>query len=384
MDDQNLLYQIGITLVKGIGNIIAKQVIETLGDVSLLFKEKAGLLERIPGISRRIIAEIHRPDVLLRAEKEVLFIEKNKIQPLFIKDKNYPERFKECIDAPPLLYFRGNADLNTEKIISVVGTRNASNYGKEITEKLLHDISETYPDTLIVSGLAYGIDICSHKAALKNKLPTVGVLAHGLDRIYPPAHRNTAVEMLENGGLLTDFISETNPDRQNFVKRNRIVAGISDCTIVIESAEKGGALITSSIADTYNKDVFAIPGKVTDVYSSGCNSLIKQKKAALITCAEDLFREMCWDKKKKTLPPAIQRSLFVDLNPDEQLLVDLLSKTDSLQLNIIAVESNMPVGKLAALLFELEMKGIARCMPGGLYRLVNLPNSTSAGRPSIS
>jgi DNA processing protein len=370
MDDQNLLYQIGITLVKGIGNIIAKQVIETLEDVSLLFKEKAALLERIPGISRRIIAEIHRPEVLQRAEKEVLFIEKNKIRPLFIKNKNYPERFRECVDAPPLLYFRGNADLNTEKIISVVGTRNASNYGKEITEKLVHDISGTYPNILVVSGLAYGIDICSHKAALKNNLPTVGVLAHGLDRIYPPSHRNTAVEMLEKGGLLTDFISETNPDRQNFVKRNRIVAGISDCTIVIESAEKGGALITASIADTYNKDVFAVPGKVTDVYSSGCNSLIKHKKAALITCAEDLFREMCWDKKKKTPPPAIQRSLFIDLNPDEQLLVDLLSKTDSLQLNIIAVEANMPVSKLAALLFELEMKGIVRCMPGGLYRLL--------------
>jgi DNA processing protein len=368
MNDQNLLYQIGITLVKGIGNITAKQVIETLGDVSLLFKEKASLLERIPGISRKIISEIYRPEVLQRAEKEVLFIEKNKISPLFIKEENYPERFKECVDSPVLLYYRGNADLNTEKIISIVGTRHASNYGKEITEKLVRDISKVYPETLIVSGLAYGIDIFSHKASLKNNLKTVGVLAHGLDRIYPSEHRSTAIEMLGNGGLLTDFMSGTNPDRQNFVKRNRIVAGISDCTIVVESAEKGGALITATIADSYNRDVFAVPGKVSDVYSLGCNALIKYKKAALITCAEDVFREMCWNKEKEK--PVVQRAIFVDLTPDEQMLVDLLSKVENMQLNIIGIELNMPISKLASLLFELEMKGIVRCIPGGLYRLI--------------
>jgi DNA processing protein len=370
MNDQDLLYQIGITLVKGIGNITAKQVIEALGDVSLLFKEKALLLERIPGISRKIISEIHHPDVLRRAEKEVLFIEKNKIIPLFIKNENYPERLKECVDSPVLLYFRGNADLNTKKIISIVGTRNASNYGKEVTENLLHDISVAYPDTLIVSGLAYGIDICAHKAALKNQLPTVGVLAHGLDRIYPPAHRNMAVEMLENGGLLTDFMSETNPDRQNFVKRNRIVAGISDCTLIIESAEKGGALITANIADSYNKDVFAVPGKINDAYSAGCNTLIKYKKAALITCAKDIFREMCWNDEKESKKPAVQRTIFVELTPDEQLVVNILSQKESMQLNILCIELNMPVSKLAPLLFELEMKGVVRCMPGGIYRLI--------------
>jgi DNA processing protein len=370
MNDQNLLYQIGITLVKGIGNIIAKQVIETLGDVSLLFTEKAHRLILVPGISRKIISEIHHPDVLRRAEKEVAFIEKNKITPLFIKDKNYPNRFKDCIDAPPLLYFRGNADLNTSKIISIVGTRNATSYGKKITEILLHDISEIYSEALIISGLAYGIDICSHKAALKNKLPTVGVLAHGLDRIYPAIHRNTAIEMLNNGGLLTDFISETVPDRQNFVKRNRIIAGISDCTIVVESAEKGGALITANIADSYNKDVFAVPGKVTDSHSAGCNTLIKEKKAALITCAEDLLREMCWNKEKKHNMPTVHRSLFVDLSPNEQILTDLLSKSDKMQLNNIAIELNMPINQLTALLFDLEMKGIVRCLPGGLYRLL--------------
>lgn len=367
----DLLYQIGITLVKGIGNITARQVIETLGDVSLLFKEKKQLLERIPGISRKIISEIHQPDVLQRAEKERAFIEKNKLTPLFIRDPNYPERLKECVDAPVLLYFKGNANLNAQKIISLVGTRNASSYGREMTETIVHDLAGAYPETLIVSGLAYGIDIYAHKAALKNHLPTIGVLAHGLDRIYPPAHRNVAVEMLGNGGLLTDFMSETNPDRQNFVKRNRIVAGMADCTVVIESAEKGGALITANIADSYNRDVFAIPGRINDPCSTGCNTLIKYKKAALITCAEDLFREMCWNTKQETAKSAVQRTIFPDMTPDEQIVVDLLVRKENIQLNTLCIELNKPVSQLAPLLFELEMKGIIRCMPGGMYRMIS-------------
>jgi DNA processing protein len=369
MTDQDLLYQIGITFVKGIGNITARQIIETLGNVSLLFKEKAFLLEHIPGISRRIIAEIHQPEVLRRAEEEILFIGKNKILPLYIKDEAYPQRLKDCVDAPVMLYYRGNVPLNVEKVISIVGTRNASSYGKEITDKLILDLSKTYPETLIVSGLAYGIDVCAHKAALRTKLPTVGILAHGLDRIYPPSHRNIAVEMVENGGLLTDFISRTNPDRQNFVKRNRIVAGISDCTIVIESAEKGGALITANIADSYHRDVFAVPGKTTDIYSQGCNTLIKSKRAALVTNAEDVFKEMCWTKENKP-PMPVQRSFFVDLTPEEQMVVDILFKTGSMQLNVLCIELDISISKLAALLFELEMKGVVRCLPGGLYRLV--------------
>jgi DNA processing protein len=371
MADQNLIYQIGLTLIKGIGNITAKQIIETLGDVSRLFTEKKHLLERIPGLSRKIINEIHQPEVLKRAEKEIRFIEKNKTTPLFITDPAYPQRLKECVDAPVMLYFCGKADLNVEKIISIVGTRNATAYGREMTEKLLHDIRENFPEILVVSGLAYGIDIIAHRAALKESLPTIGILAHGLDRIYPPAHRNTAVEMLKIGGVLTDFMSETNPDRQNFVKRNRIIAGISDCTIVIESAEKGGALITANIADSYNKDIFAFPGKVSDKYSEGCNSLIKYKKAALITSAEDVFREMNWKNLLKTPPKqAIQRTILLDLNPEEQNVVDILSKAESMQLNILAIELNLPISKLSLVLFELELKGIIRCKPGGMYSLL--------------
>ena len=370
MFNQDLIYQIGITLVKGIGNITAKQIIENTGNVALLFTEKKHVLEKISGLSRRIICEIHRPDVLKRAEKEIRFIEKSHITPLFITDPAYPNRLKECVDAPVMLYFRGNADLNVEKIISIVGTRNATAYGRETTDQLVHDIREVFPETLIVSGLAYGIDIAAHRAALRENLVTVGILAHGLDRIYPPAHRNTAAEMINSGGLLTDFISETNPDRQNFVKRNRIVAGMSDCTIVVESAKKGGALITANIADSYNRDIFAYPGKTSDKFSEGCNMLIKSKKAALVTSADDIFREMNWSDPPETgRVQAVQRILFPELNPEEQKVIEILSKAGSMQLNLLAIELDLPVSRLSVLLFELEMNGMVRCKPGGMYGL---------------
>ena len=370
MQNQNLIYQIGITLVKGIGNIIAKQIVENLGNPELLFKEKPRILERIPGISSRIIQEIKKPEILKRAEKEVLFVEKNKIISLFITESDYPQRLKEYVDAPMMLYYRGNADLNTSKIISIVGTRHATSYGKEITQILLKDLAVTYPDMLVVSGLAYGIDIAAHKAALQENLPTVGVLAHGLDRIYPYQHKTIAAEMLGNGGVLTDFPSGTNPDRQNFVKRNRIVAGISDCTIVVESAIKGGALITANIASSYNKDVFAIPGRNNDLYSQGCNKLIKEKKAALVENADDIMREMCWDKLHKEKTQVIQRAIFCELSPDEQSVVDILSKAENIHLNILAIELNMPVSKLSVILFDMEMNGIVRSMPGGIYKIM--------------
>jgi DNA processing protein len=370
MYNQDLIYQIGITLVKGIGNITAKHIIENLGNVALLFTEKKHVLEKISGLSRRIINEIHSPEVLKRAEKEIRFMEKGYIIPLFITEPVYPYRLKECVDAPVMLYFRGNADLNAEKIISIVGTRNATAYGRETTDQLVRDIKEVFPDSLIISGLAYGIDIVAHRAALREGLATVGILAHGLDRIYPPAHRNTAMEMLHAGGVLTDFISETNPDRQNFVKRNRIVAGISDCTIVVESAKKGGALITANIADSYNRDIFAYPGKTTDKYSEGCNLLIKYKKAALVTSAEDIFREMNWNNQPEiTRPQAVQRTLFPELNLEEQKVIDILSKAGSMQLNLLAIELDLPVSRLSVILFELEMNGLVRCKPGGMYNL---------------
>ncbi|MDR1738827.1 MAG: DNA-processing protein DprA [Candidatus Symbiothrix sp.] len=367
MTDQNLLYQIGITLVKGIGTITTKQVLDALGDVSLLFKEKRQVLERIPGISHKVITEIRKPEILQRAEEEIRFIEKNKIEPLFIRSEGYPRRLLDCVDAPVMLYFRGTADLNAAKIISIVGTRHATSYGKEITDALIHDMAQTYPNIVIVSGLAYGIDIFAHRAALKYDLPTIGVLAHGLDRIYPYEHRNIAKDMLEKGGILTDYISQTTPDRPNFVKRNRIIAGLSDCTLVVESAEKGGSLITADIADSYNRDVFAVPGKTTDTYSAGCNLLIKYKKAALVSSAADIFREMCWDESSK--PTTVQREIFIELSPEEQQIVDLLREHNDMQLNTIVVKTNQAISQLTPRLFEMEMKGVIRCFPGGVYRL---------------
>jgi len=370
MINQDLLYRIGITLVKGIGNITAKQIIENLDDIAVLFTEKKHILERLTGLSRRIINEIHQPDVLKRAEKEIRFIERSSIIPLFITDPAYPARLKECVDAPVMLYFRGTADLNAEKMISIVGTRNSTVYGKEITDQMVHDIKEAYPASVIVSGLAYGIDIAAHRAAMREELATIGILAHGLDRIYPVIHRAAAKEMLNTGGLLTDFISETNPDRQNFVKRNRIVAGISDCTVVVESAKKGGALITANIADSYNRDIFAFPGRIGDKYSEGCNSLIKSNKAALITSAQDIFREMNWsDPPEVGQKQAVQRILFPELNPEEQSVVDILAKAGSMQLNLLAIELDLPVSRLSVILFELEMNGLVRCKPGGMYSL---------------
>ena len=371
MLNQDLIYQIGITLVKGIGNITAKQIIENLDNVALLFTEKKHVLEKTSGLSRRLINEIHAADVLRRAEKEIHFIEKSAVIPLFITDPDYPRRLKDCVDAPVMLYFRGNTGLNAGKIISIVGTRNATAYGRELTDQLVHDIREIFPETLIVSGLAYGIDIAAHRAALRENMATVGILAHGLDRIYPPAHRNTAVEMINAGGLLTDFISETNPDRQNFVKRNRIVAGMSDCTVVVESAQKGGALITANIADSYNRDVFSYPGKTCDRYSEGCNLLIKSKKAALVTSADDIFREMNWNNPPEPVRiQAVQRNLFPELNPEEQGVVDILSKAGNMQLNLLAIELDLPVSRLSVVLFDLEMNGLVRCKPGGMYSLL--------------
>ena len=371
--DQNLIYQIGLTLIKGIGSITAKQILEHLKDPENLFKEKARTLEQIPGITRRTIAEIRKPEILLQAEKEVQFIKKNRITPLFISDEDYPQRLKECIDAPVMMYFRGDANLNMPKVISIVGTRHATTYGKATTTKLIRELAALHPEILIVSGLAYGIDVAAHQASLSNGLKTIGVLAHGLDRIYPLEHRSIAVEMISNGGLLTDFMNGTNPDRQNFVKRNRIVAGIADCTIVVESAKKGGALITALIADAYNRDVFSIPGRADDPFSKGCNNLIKEKKAALVETAEDVFREMRWLSKAQestVCNQPVQRKLFVELTPEEQAVFNLLSQSEHLHLNAVGIELNMPVSKLSVVLFNLEMKGVVRSMPGGMFRVI--------------
>ena len=371
MKNDNLLYEVGLTLVKGIGPVITKQLVDNLDDISLLFTEKKQALERIPGLSRRLINEIKNPQILKRAEQEALFLERSACEALFLTSENYPQRLKDCPDAPVMLYYKGNANLNTKKIVSIVGTRNANTYGKDLVNALIKDLKESYPDILIVSGLAYGIDIAAHRAALKEEALTVAVLAHGLDRIYPPGHRPIAVKMLKQGGLLTEFMSETTPDRPNFVKRNRIVAGMADCTVVVQSAEKGGALITADICSSYNRDLFAFPGRIDDEYSKGCNSLIKSRRAALITSAEDLLNEMNWNSKKGSASSRIvQRTLFPDMTEEEKAVYQCVSRKDNIQLNTLAVEMNLPISKLSVLLFELEMKGIVRCKAGGMYGVI--------------
>jgi DNA processing protein len=370
MMQNQTLYRIALTLVKGVGNALGRQLLQTLGSPEAVFREKTHLLERIPGISPALAAGIKRPEVLERAEKELAFIEKNRIACYFLSDGDYPSRLRECPDAPLLIYFRGTCDLNARRIISIVGTRKITDYGREVSEKLVAGLAGKLPGLLIVSGLAYGVDIAAQRSALKHRLPTLAVLAHGLDRIYPPAHRPAAIEMLENGGLLTEFPAETNPDRPNFVRRNRIVAGLSDATIVIESADRGGSLITSEMAFSYGRDVFAVPGRTTDVHSQGCNRIIRQNQAGLITCADDFISSMSWDVPVAQHPgPPVQTQLHFSGDDPASRLLSILQEKEEIHIDQLAMEMEMPVHKLSGILLELEMEGLLKAVPGSAYKL---------------
>lgn len=368
MERQELLHLIALLQVKGVGNITARNLIAAIGSCTGIFEEKPANLRKIQGISAAVIQELSKPEPRLKAERELAFIEKNNITTFVYNEDSYPQRLADCVDAPLLLYYKGNTNMNPAKTISLVGTRNATEYGKDLCEKLMADLAGKYPDLLVVSGLAYGIDIATHKSALKHNLPTVGVIAHGLDRIYPAAHRKTAVEMVQHGGLLTEYTSETNPDRPNFVMRNRIIAGLSDAVVVVESAESGGALITAEVANSYNRDVFAFPGRTTDYASRGCNNLINRNKASLIQHADDLTTLMGWDKPRAT-QKAVQQQLFIQLTEEEQQITHLLKGGEPMQINLLSVESNLPVYRLSSILLEMEFKGVVKCMPGGTYSL---------------
>ena len=295
------------------------------------------------------------------------------IRGLVLTDEDYPQRLLECPDAPLVLYYKGNADLNQAKIISIVGTRRVTTYGQDIVRRFVSHLKRYCPQLLIVSGLAYGVDINAHREALVNGYPTVGVLAHGLDTIYPYHHRDTAAEMLNHGGLLTEFMTQTNADKPNFVRRNRIVAGMADSVILVESAAKGGGLITCEIAQSYNRAVFAFPGNVNAEFSKGCNNLIRDNGAGLISCAEDFIQAMGWQdeaQRQRALADGIERSLFPELSAQEQQIVSLLQETNDLQLNILSVKTSIPIGQLTALLFQLEMKGVVKPLAGGMYHLL--------------
>ena len=361
-----LLYQIGITLIPGVGDIVGKKLIAYCGSVEAVFKEKKNLLLKIPGIGGHTVNSIINQKILERAEQEIKFIEKYKINTLFYLDDKYPYRLKQCEDSPMLLFYKGNADLNSPKIISIVGTRKASEYGKEICISLIKGLIEQ--NILIISGLAYGIDTCAHKISLENNLKTVGVLAHGLDMVYPQLNKSLAEKMIKSGGLLTEFLSKTIPDRENFPKRNRIIASLSDAVIVIESAVRGGALITADIANSYNRDVFAVPGRLNDKYSKGCNNLIKTNRAALVQSAEDIKYIMSWEITKKK--PKKQQRLFIKLSPEEETIVNILKEKQELGIDKISNLSKLSASKVASALINLEFEGIIKCLPGKVYRML--------------
>ncbi len=369
MNNNEQLYSIALGLCPGIGHIGAKRLVDTFGSAEEVFQRRKEIPDMLPEVHTAIVEALDCPEAFRRAEQELTFVEKNHLDCLTLTHPDYPARLRECPDAPLALFFKGACDFNRQHVVSIVGTRRATTYGKDFCNTFIRELSELCPDILIVSGLAYGIDIHSHRAALANRMSTVGVLAHGLDRIYPSVHRKTAIEMLPDGGLLTEFLSGTEPERYNFVSRNRIVAGMADATIVVESAEKGGSLITADLANGYSRDCFAIPGRINDAASAGCNQLIRDNKAAVILTAEDLLKAMRWETHSQR-PEAVQRNLFPTLTPEEEQIVNILTAQGDLHINMLATESNVPVYRISALLFELEMKGILKALPGSIYHLL--------------
>ncbi|MBQ8565862.1 MAG: DNA-processing protein DprA [Bacteroidaceae bacterium] len=367
--DEQLRYRIALAGVKGMNRLLAETLVELTGDVSAFFTLSQRELTELTGWNSTLFSEVERGKALLSATNEISFIRKNNITPLFFTDADYPQRLLECDDAPLMLYYKGNTSLQVPRVVSIVGTRHATPYGKNFVDTLMRDLADACPDTLIVSGLAYGVDVAAHRAALRYGLPTVGVLAHGLNTIYPAQHRNTAVEMLGNGGLLTEYTSSQATHRGFFLARNRIVAGLADAVVVVESGIKGGSLFTATIAGDYHRDVFALPGRVGDISSMGCNNLIRQNKAALLTCADDLIEAMGWgNRREQPSQTTLTVEREVDLTAEEQRIMQYLSLNGEGQINRMAVELDTPIATLSATLVELEFKGCVVAFPGGVYR----------------
>jgi DNA processing protein len=367
---ENLIYKIALSLIPGIGSITAKSLIAYTGSAEQVFREKEGALRQIPGVGSILARNIITSGVISRAEREVEFLQKNRLKALFYLDDDYPQRLLGCSDAPIILYVKGDPFLNCTKSISIVGTRHATEYGRKIVDQLISVLSERGFRILIVSGLAYGIDIQSHKSALRTGLPTVAVLGHGLETVYPSLHTAIAREMVENnGGLVTDFLSNSAIDRTNFLRRNRIIAGLSDATIVVESAKKGGALVTADIANSYNRDVFAFPGRVGDPYSEGCHFLIKSNRAALIESVNDLEYVMNWSAVQSQ-PDAVQPCLFYDFNSDEKQIIDLLRNEGEMAIDLICIKTALPMNKVSPTLLNLEFAGYVKGLPGKVFKVI--------------
>lgn len=362
----DLLYQLSLTMVPNIGTVQAKILLQHC-EAEEIFHAKKRFLEKIEGIGPVRAESIKKFDGFKRAEEEIRFIEKYKIKPLFLTDAAYPKRLLNCCDSPTLLFFKGEADLNASKTVAIIGTRKNTEYGKQVTEKLVRELAPH--GITIISGLAFGIDAIAHKAAVKNNLPTIGVLAHGLDQLYPAENAGLAKDMLKQGGLLTEFRSKTKPDKHNFPSRNRIVAGMSDATIVIETDIKGGSMITAELANGYNKDVFAVPGKITDTKSSGSNFLIRNNRAILLSDVSELLETMGWQEKKNKKRPRLQQELFIELSPDEKQITGLLKERETMAIDEINLRTGLSSSAIAAAMLNLELQNVVVSLPGKLYRL---------------
>ena len=365
MRHEELFYLLALQKVENIGDVVAKKLLSTFGTAENVFKAKSAEIQSIDGIGSCRIKNLKSKQAFEQAEAELNFIEKNNIKAISFLENEYPKKLLHCGDGPIVLFQKGTISLENKKIISIVGTRQVTSYGIDFCQKLIAELAPLEP--VIISGFAYGVDIVAHKAAVENNLQTIGVLAHGLNQIYPKSHKRYMASMESNGGFLTEFWSTSNPEKENFVKRNRIVAGMSEATIVIESAEKGGSLITANLAHDYNRDVFAVPGRTTDKYSAGCNQLIKTQKAHVLTHAADLIYMLDWDLGRKT--NSVQKQLFVSLDSDEQQVADYLQANGKQLLDIIALECNLPIYKISPLLLNLELKGVVRPLPGKLFEL---------------
>ena len=365
--NQELKYQLALTHVPNIGPVQAKILLQHF-NVEEIFNAKQLELERIEGIGTIRARSIKAFTGFSKAEDEIRFIEKYKIRPLFLTDPDYPKRLLNCYDPPTLLFYKGTADLNASRIVAIVGTRNNTDYGKKITEKIVAGLATQ--NIILVSGLAFGIDSIAHKAAIKNNIPTVGVVGHGLDTIYPPGNAGLAKEMIrEGGGILTQFPSNTSPDKHNFPIRNRIVGGLADATVIVETAIKGGSMITAEMANGYNRDVFAVPGRTTDNKSSGSNHLIRTNKAVLLTDVQELIELMGWDEKPVSKKIKKQKELFVELSKEEQIIIDILTEKETVSIDEINLNSGLSSSAVAGALLNLELQGVIASLPGKLYRL---------------
>ncbi len=365
-NDELLKHLIGVSLIPGIGHMNAKKLIAWVEDPAIIFKESPGELARIPGFSKLMSGKgFNRKEILERAEKEVAFIRNSHIDPIYYYDEDYPERLKHCADSPLMLYYKGIEGLWEKRFLSIVGTRQATAYGKRICEEIVQGFSDE--SMVICSGMAYGIDSCAHRAALSAGLPTIGVVGHGLDRIYPHENRNMARRMVEQGGLLTEFLSGNKPDRENFPKRNRIIAGLSDAVLVVESATKGGAVITAEIANSYNRDVFAVPGRVHDAFSDGCHLLIRRNIAALARSAGDIRYSMGWESA-----PVARRNmkeLLKQYPPGEQKILEVIMEKGKASIDEIILISGLGASNAASVLLKLEFEGCISGLPGKMYEL---------------